>query len=175
MTPIQRGALLLLALFLLFVRPVLGQTPSLEPGTRLRVHADGLQLSGEFIRWDGDTLVVRGENEVPGVRSDHVTAISEIQRLDRGVPRSRGGGAARGAKWGGAIGFIAGAVLGAVDQHNCAEEGKYLCFTGNPEIKGALAIGALYGGLGAGIGALVGVIHPGTAWEPVPLQEGAGR
>lgn len=174
MTPIQRGALLLLALFLLFARPVLAQTPSLEPGTRLRVQAEGLQLRGEFIRWDGDRLVVRPEGEGQGIRPDQAMATSAIQRIDRGVPRSRGRGAARGALWGGAVGSVGGAVWGFLDPADC-DHGSYLCWSSNAEVKSALLLGGVLGGLGAGIGALVGVIAPGTRWEPVPLQERAAR
>ena len=170
MTPIQHGALLVLALFLLFAHPVLGQTPSLEPGTRLRVHAEGFQLSGEFLRWDGDTLVVRPESQGQGTRPDQAMATSTIQRIDRGVPRSRGRGAARGALWGGAVGSVGGAVWGFLDPADC-DHGSYLCWSSNAELKSALLLGGVLGGLGAGIGALVGAIHPGTRWEPVPLRE----
>lgn len=173
MTPIQRGALLLFAVLLLFAHPVLGQTPSLEPGTRLRVHAHGLELSGEFVRWNGDTLIVRPESGREGIRADQATAAFAIQRIDRGVPRSRGRGAARGALWGGAVGSVGGAVWGFLDPVDC--DSSYLCWSSNAEVKTALLLGGVLGVLGAGVGAIAGVIHPGTAWEPVPLQEGAGR
>src|SRR5688572_14145422 len=108
-----------LALLLLSAYPVLGQVTPLEPGTRLRVHAHGLQLSGEFLRWDGDTLVVRPESAGPVVRTDRATAASAIQRIERGVPRSPGRGAARGALWGGIFGGVAGVTLGAATAGDC--------------------------------------------------------
>ena len=151
------------ALLLLSAYPVLGQTPSLEPGTRLRVHIDGFKLSGEFVRWDGDTLVVRPEGAGQVVRADHATAVSAIRELDRSVPRSRGRGAARGLLWGTVIGGITGAGLGAMAETDC-----FLCPSSHTE--GAMYGAAILGVLGAGVGALVGVIVPGTTWEPVPLR-----
>jgi hypothetical protein len=153
----------LFTLLLLSAHPLLGQTSSLEPGTRLRVNIQGFELSGEFVRWDGDTLVVRPESAGPGIRADQATASSAIQRLDRSVPRSRGRGAVRGLLWGALIGGLAGAGLGAVQETDC-----FLCPDSHTEgaLWGATALGVL----GTGVGALVGVIVPGTRWEPVPLE-----
>ena len=140
------------------------RTPSLEPGTQLRARGQGLELSGEFIRWDADTVVLRTSGPGAGYQAERALAITDIERLERGVTRSRGRGAARGALWGVLVGGVVGVLVGAAQETNC-----FLCPDSHAE--GAAIGGTLLGGLGAGIGALVGVMAPGTRWEPVALEE----
>lgn len=144
---------------------------SLEPGTPLRAHARGYTVTGELVRLGPDSLDLRSDPRSAAPGADRSIALSDILRLERSVPRSRGRGAARGAVWGGVIGAVAGAVVGAIDQSGCPDGGwNGWCFTGNPEIKGALVGGAILGGLGAGIGAGFGAAFPGRIWESVPFE-----
>jgi hypothetical protein len=160
-------AIFAVAVLLLLAPPLLGQTPSLEPGTSLRVHADGLTLSGAFVRWDSDTLVLRPEGTASGLSAERAIAVSEVLGVDHKVPRSHGRGAARGALWGALIGGVVGVMVGAVQETDC-----FLCPSSHTE--GAVMGGVALGVVGTGVGALVGVIVPGEQWEPVPLDSLAG-
>ena len=141
------------------------QTPALEPGTRLRVQGQGVELSGEFIRWEADTVVLRPKSSA-GYQAERAIVVTDIRELERGVRRTRVHGMERGLAWGGLIGGAVGLLVGAG-----AETGCFLC----PESRGqALALGGgVLGGLGAVVGGLVGAIAPGTRWEPVELEERA--
>ena len=160
------ASLTLLALLPGQAPSALAQSPSLEPGTRLRARGQGVELSGEFNRWEADTVVLRPESSA-GYQAERAIAVTDIQQLERGVSRSRGSGAGRGLAWGGLIGGAVGLLAGA-----SMETGCFLC----PESRSqALVIGGgVFGGLGAAVGALVGAIAPGTRWEPVELDERAG-
>jgi hypothetical protein len=152
-------------LLLLFAAPVDGQTPPLESGAPLRVHARGFTLSGELVRLDTDTLVLRPAGATTDLRSDRAIAVSDVLRLDRKVPRTRGRGAARGALWGGVIGAVVGAVAGAADEPNDSGLGAGWTRTDTAQLGAAVL-----GGLGAGVGALIGTVWPGTRWEPTTLD-----
>jgi hypothetical protein len=156
----MRGSILSI-LPLLFATSLSGQTPSLEPGMPLRAHAYGTTLSGELVRWDADSLVIRSEGaSQSATRAERAIAVSDLLRLDRETPRTRGRGAARGALWGVAIGGAVGLLAGAAQETNC-----FLCPDSHTE--GAMYGGAILGGLGAGIGTVVGALAPGTRSEPV--------
>jgi hypothetical protein len=152
---------------MLFASPLAGQTPSLESGAPLRVHARGFTMSGELVRLNADTLVLRpqGTERDADLGSHRAIAVSDVLRLDRQVPRTRARGAARGALWGLVIGGVAGAVLGAIDGP-C----KPRCYFG-PATRSEAVLwgGAALGLLGTGAGALVGTAWPGSRWEPAPL------
>ena len=136
----------------LFCSSLYAQTPLLQPGTPLRVSARGLELTGELVRWDADSLVVRPH---------HAVALSEVLHVERKVSRSRSGGAARGALWGAGVGAVVGALVLLMDE-GCEGSG---CWEVN------LPMGAaIFGGLGASVGVLIGAALPGSRWEPVPLE-----
>jgi hypothetical protein len=163
-------------LLLLLASPLEGQTPRLESGAPLRVHARGFTLSGELVRLDADTLVLRpagtgrpagmGRPAVLGV--DRAIAMSDVLQLDRKVPRTRGQGAARGALWGVIIGGVTGAFLGAIEEPCNPSRG--FCIGPESRAEGLLLGGAVLGALGAGVGALVGTAWPGSRWEPTALE-----
>lgn len=133
----------------LFCSSLYAQTPSLESGTPLRISAPGLELTGELVRWDADSLVVRPHPAV---------ALSDVLQVERKVSRSRSGGAARGALWGAGVVAAVGA-LAAGSCQACSSRGKEV-----------LVVGVVMGGLGAGVGALIGAAFPGNRWEPVQLE-----
>jgi hypothetical protein len=141
----------------LFCSSLYAQTPALEPGTPLRVSARGLVLTGELVRWDADSLVVRPH---------HAVALSEVLQVERKVPRSRSGGAARGALWGAGVGAVVGTLVLLVDEGCGGGSGCWIRSKEGEVLMGA----ALFGGLGAGVGALTGAAVPGKRWEPVQLE-----
>jgi hypothetical protein len=172
----RRSILSIMLLF--FVSPLAGQTPPLEPGAPLRVHARGFTMSGELVRWDADTLVVRsigigrpaGTGPPADVTANRAIAMSDVLRLDRKVPRTRGQGAARGALWGLIVGGVAGGFLGAIEEPCDPDQ---WCIGPSSRPEGALLLGGILGGLGAGVGALVGTAWPGTRWEPTGIDPAA--
>ena len=153
----------LVILLLLTPPPLYGQSASLEPGMLLRVQARGFDLEGNLVRLEADSLVVwTGTGSTASGPADRAIAVSDIDRLELGIPRSGWRGAGRGALWGGLAGSLLGTLIGAGMETDC-----FLC----PSSRGeAVAIGAIFvGGLGAGVGALVGAAFPGTRWESAPL------
>lgn len=109
-----------------------------------------------------DTLVVRPSGAGPEARSNRALALSEVMRLDQKMPRSRVRGAARGALWGVAIGAVTGAIIGAA--YGPEPQG----WAPTDTMAEAVLQGVIFLGVpGAGIGALVGAVVPGTRWEPV--------
>jgi hypothetical protein len=113
---------------------------SLPEGTALRVHLRNDEVtSGRFVRWTPDQLVLR----------QATIARPEIVKVGR---RSR----VRGALIGFAVGFAIAAPIGAY-------AGPYIADWGNPSsgvrLRHAAGWGMFFGGVGAGIGALVGR-HP---------------
>ncbi len=162
----MRGPAVLLAM-LLFGPPLHAQ--SLEPGTPLRVHANGYTVKGDLVRWTADSLVVQphATMQAPGPRSDRAIAVSDIQGLERNAPRPRGWGAARGALWGGVIGGVLGGV--AMAASNCYEDEESLLCPGS-RAEGAFAGAAVLGVFSAGVGALIGAAFPGKRWEEVEYR-----
>lgn len=149
--------------FLLSVSPLQAQTLGIEPGILLRVHMHGAKLEGHFVRWEADTLVLWGKGFGSKVLKDNAIAVSNVEGLEYGVPRSAWGGAWRGALWGVLVGSVLGAVIGRGADLDC-----FLC----PSSRGEAIAGGLIvlGGLGAGAGALVGAAFSGTRWEAAPLE-----
>lgn len=141
----------------LFCSSLYAQTPSLEPGTPLRVSARGHELTGELVRWDADSLVVRPHQAV---------ALSDVVQVERRVSRSRSRGAARGALWGAGVGAVVGTLVLLVDEGCGGGPGCWIRSKEGEVLMGA----ALFGGLGAGVGALTGTVVPGNRWEPVRLE-----
>ena len=144
-------------LLILFCTSLYAQTPSLEPGTLLRVSARGIDLTGELVRWDADSLVVRSHDAV---------ALSDVAQVERRVSRSRSRGAARGALWGAGVGALVGTLVLLADEGCGGGSGCWIESRAGEVLMGT----ALFGGLGAGVGALIGVSFPGDRWEPVQLE-----
>jgi hypothetical protein len=152
------------ALALLAALPASGgraqSVTGLEPGARVRVAAEAVapkRMVGTLVRLDADSMQLRlsDVDELARVPREAITKVE----ISRGR-RSRGRGALYGALAGLAVG--AGAVLATP---RCEEPDCWEIFS-----KGEGA--ALVGGLGAGLGALVGLaIPPGEKWESVPIAQ----
>lgn len=151
----------LIALFLLVMNiDLIAQEASpIVPGTRVRVTAPDVasgKIAGTIIiTVKADTL----ELKVKGKIRPLVIPLGSITRLEV----SRGRKSAAG--WGAAIGFGIGAgwiaVLAATLPHEPAEASS----------AGEVARGiAVSGGIGAGLGALVGLAIRSDSWEEVPLD-----
>ena len=120
--------------------PAWQRLSSLPEGAALRVHQRNREvISGRFVRWTPDELVLR----------QATIARPQIVKVGR---RSR----VRGALIGFAVGFGIAAPIGAY-------AGPYIADLGNPStgvrLRHAAGWGMFFGGVGAGIGALVGR-HP---------------
>jgi hypothetical protein len=120
--------------------PAWQRLSSLREGAALRVHLRNDEVtSGRFVRWTPDQLVLR----------QATIARPEIVKVGR---RSR----LRGALIGFAVGFAIAAPIGAY-------AGPYIADWGNPSsgvrLRHAAGWGVFFGGVGAGLGALVGR-HP---------------
>jgi hypothetical protein len=158
MKTLARAALISIVLAL----PLTARAQALDPGTSVRVwgarpqHGNGT-LS--VITADRDTIVMRRRLKAT---PDSVlrVPISSIRRLEIQVPRTRGGGAAHGAKRGLALGALAGLAYGVAQatDNTCPEGGAcsgVMIWFGPP-------IGAFYGLL---IGTPLGAVFPGRKWE----------
>lgn len=132
--------------------PAQDSAMAVSPGRTVRVHLrHGAKTTGTVAAIDsaGLCLAVTGGATVLLVR-DEVSGIDLYQGMRTSVGRR--------ALMGGVIGAAAGALLGAVTAGN--SDG----FISVGE--GAAAFGAVFGVLGAGIGALVGT-KPRPVWDPV--------
>lgn len=147
--------------------PLLAQTSRVEPGTPLRVSAHGYTLAGDLLRWNADSLILRLEDgeSLVDPRPERAIAVPDIGRIEAQLPRSRARGAGRGALWGGAIGGLIGGVALAAD--SCYTNRTALDLCPSSRAQGFLIGGALIGGFGAGVGALIGAVIPGERWTPV--------
>ena len=153
------------ALAVLVAGPLFAQTARVEPGTPLRVSAGGHTLAGELLRWNADSLVLRLDEGGSPVdpRPERAFDAAGLGRVEALLPRSRARGAGRGALWGGLVGGLIGGVALAAD--DCYTNSAFLC--PSSRMEGFLIGGAVIGGLGAGVGALIGVLAPGERWTPV--------
>ena len=88
-----------------------------------------------------------------------------VTRLDVLRGKNKGLGILRGAYYGGAIGMLAGLLIGSAAVSDCTE---FLC--------GLDALNYMFGGmlLGAGVGAGVGASYPPDRWVRVDLPVHAG-
>jgi len=136
------------------------EMPSLREGARVRLLARDLYpepLIGTVVEIDDETLSLRlGDRETPAL-----VPREAITRLEVSAGRkSRGRGALFGAVIGGLVGAIA---LAATPEPSCGPN-PWSCIGVS---KGEAAPAVI--GLGAGVGALVGLaITPGEKWTVVP-------
>lgn len=145
--------------------PLLGQGEPLDRGMLLRVRTRGIDMEGNLVRLSSDTLVLwTGGQSTAGARPlDRAIALTEVDRLQAGTPRSAGRGAGRGALWGAAVGSLLGVLAGMAMDTDC-----FLCPSSRQE---ALTIGVIgLGGVGTAVGSLVGLAFPGTRWEDTTLE-----
>jgi hypothetical protein len=161
--PMRCLPLVLVALFVATISPLAAQESPVEPGTRVRVKAPPLQpdwVRGTVVGWESGSLVL--EPEKPDVLGDTPLTLArdQITRLDvhRGSKSRALLGAGIGFGVGAALGFAACAGNTGSPCTNDAGEGSPAGF--------ALALG----GVGAGLGALVGLLFRTDRWEAVPLE-----
>ncbi|HJU87055.1 MAG TPA: hypothetical protein VJ788_06800 [Gemmatimonadota bacterium] len=132
---------------------VLVRTRFAECGDELRPVKE---ITGRFVAFEHDAFQVEvGE----GIHTQlHQVAIDDVLRLELGVERPR---TTRGAVIGGLTGVLLGAVVIAADG---ADGGAF--DSGGAEY----AVGtAMFGLIGAGVGALIGGNTESVEWRPIPL------
>ncbi len=128
-----------------------------RPGARVRLSAPDLGITkynGSLVSVTRDTLTV----------DTLAVALASVTRLD--VHRGRKSNTWKGA----AYGFVAGAIPGAVLSYaGCASDPDPFIEI-PPGVCAGLGV-VLYGGIGAGIGAIVGALTRTDRWEEVPLDQ----
>jgi hypothetical protein len=133
------------------------QLPEVRPGMRVRVVAPGElggRVEGTVVDRVPDTLRIA----VSG-RSPVAVPVAAIRSIEIYRGRSRRPGAARGAK----LGALTGLGLGLANAFFSDCGGRY-CETGY-KAGGVIA----FGGVGAGIGALIGAARGAELWERVSI------
>ncbi len=156
-------ALVLVALFVATSSPLAAQEAPVEPGARVRVKAPPLQpdwVMGTVVGWESGSLVL--EPEKPDALGDTPLTLArdQITRLD--VHRGSKSRALLGAGIGFGVG-VGWTVLLLSSESLCNPEQQ--CDAGD----WARGI-AIFGGIGAGLGALVGLLFKTDRWEAVPLE-----
>ena len=137
-----------------------GQVPSAD-GDLVRVHLGGDQLQGSLVSWDSAGLALQ-LRVAEQAAADTLLTWTDVDRVERyaGTKSHTGTGALIGA----GVGVAVFAVLLATQRcwGDGCEEGVDL---GTVIVVG----GAIIGGLGAGLGALIGSQAKTERWEQVPL------
>ncbi|HEX8724859.1 MAG TPA: hypothetical protein VF737_05660 [Gemmatimonadaceae bacterium] len=158
--------LVLATLSLVAPAAVAAQAPIvLTPDTRIRyaVAPDTPAVVANVVAQRGDTLWVRP------VRGADTLALglSRLARLD--VSHGKETHALHHAGVGFLIGAVGGGVLGYAGGSDCSSS-DWICFS-----RGETAVfsAALFGAVGAGVGAIVGWVNPSERWEPVALPHDA--
>lgn len=156
MTRILPAILLTLAC----VGPAIAQTPSLPPGTEVRVASPAASGQYRVDRMSADTLTLRDAKG--GIVQVPMVSLRELS-----VSGGRRSGAA-GAVRGGTIGLAGGALSGAVIGYASGDDpAGWFAFTAEDK---AVMLGVLLGGAGAVVGAIIGALAPGEQWEPITLE-----
>jgi len=141
-----------------------GQVPSAD-GDLVRVHLGGDQLQGSLVSWDSAGLALQ-LRVAEQAAADTLLTWTDVDRVERyaGTKSHTGTGALIGA----GVGVAVFAVLLATQRcwGDGCEEGVDL---GTVIVVG----GAIIGGLGAGLGALIGSQAKTERWEQVPLPASA--
>jgi hypothetical protein len=135
--------------------------PDVEPGERVRVSAPTIQtrwVVGTFESLSDDTLALK-ERRIP---------VSAVERLQVSLKVSRGSQAGKGALIGGTSLGLLGLMLGLGMTSECV---GFEIFCGG-DFGDAMLVTASAAGVGAAIGALVGLVVPrGHRWHEVSLDE----
>jgi uncharacterized protein YcfJ len=154
-------------------------TPSLTPGTRVRVSAPALNLpeqeEGRILALQNDTMVVWLEGLADTVR----LPLAQLATVD--VSRGQHPAVRKGVAFGLVLGGLLGALVGAVTY----QEPVVRCgFLGGPPgctddffgrggaVLGGGALGALAGMV---VGGVIGAVHGSERWEPVHLGSRQSR
>ncbi len=134
------------------------------PGVTVRVSAPSVvekHVVGSVVSLDRDTLVLNAEGRAAPLALP-LASVSVLE-VHRGRKSRVGRGALIGLGVGVAVGGVSGFGLCEMDETKSGCEF-------HEHILGSLAIGAYGGVLGAGIGALIGLVARTDRWETVPLE-----
>ena len=155
--------------FFLVPAVLLGQgTGELRTGDRVRVSpTEGARVSGAFDGLSGGALTVLGSGDAP-----FSVPLGSIRSLEKAIGKNRG----KGALIGGAVGLVAGAIIGAATSGDCAGDCSDPYGVGGDGLvesaakgEGAVLGGLIFGGIGAGVGAMV---FAPTRWVQVRIEPG---
>lgn len=142
--------------------------PVVAPGARVRVKATGSKaqwVQGELVNLTSDSVSIRVAQGADTVRLSR-SAVAQVQ-ISEGIHARTGHGALLG------LGIGAGAAL-LLGVAAAAESCTGFCeISIGPE--DVLAVTALLGGVGAGIGALIGAVSHGERWQRVDRPRVARR
>jgi hypothetical protein len=152
-------AVVLLGLALAPSVSLAGQWPdSVQPGTRVRVKRADLGaawLQGQLVMLTSDSAAIARSESVDTVR--FATDVPGRFEISQGIHARTGKGALLGL----GIGFGAGLALGlAASAESCT--GFCVIQVGPEEVIG---VALFFGGVGAGIGALIGSVSHGERWK----------
>jgi hypothetical protein len=133
-----------------------------EPGARVRITVrlpKHERWTGSFVSLANDTVTIR-DSDSTGVLV--TVAAPQITRFE--VSRGNRGSGMRGAGFGLLVGVAVGAVVGYAGY-----SGDDYLVSSAGESAGAGA--ALFGFIGAGVGAVVGALTPSEHWRDLPLVD----
>lgn len=134
------------------------KVPPLAPGARVRIVAPALseeRISGTVVSVDSSWVHLASTD--PAV--DRWLHLSLVDSAEVSLGRNRRARAFKGSTWGGFLGFGAGVISGALLARNLPTG------VATSAVLGAVGVGLVGGGIGAGIGALT----PGERWQPYRL------
>jgi hypothetical protein len=146
--------------------PSVAQAQSLEPGMRVRVHADGTFVTGTVEELQDRMLLLRtGPDALDFVERDR------IERVDVSVRRERGSAVPAAVVLGG--GVLLGGVVAAVSWSPCESTGFMGCLLAPESRTEAFGTGALIGGAVAlPIALIVALTVRRDVWKPIELPGG---
>jgi acyl-homoserine lactone acylase PvdQ len=137
----------------LLLTPLLASAQRTAPGARIRVTSfAGSPREGQLLEWRGDSALIqtRGSSDSVLIRPDHMGIIEVFAGTRTHV--------AGGAMIGAGLGFATGIAMGLA----MANDDFFQLDTGD-----VLALGGVSAALGAGVGALWGLVLKQSAWAPI--------
>jgi hypothetical protein len=123
------------------------KAPPLVPGARVRIVAPALsqeRISGTVVSVDSDWVHLASMEPA----ADRWLHLSLVDSADVSLGKNRRGRAFKGSTWGAFLGFGAGVISGALLARNLPTG------VATSAAIGAVGVGLVGGGIGAGIGAL---------------------
>lgn len=147
-----------------------GPRPAFTVGQRLRITMRSagndpasrrVRVEGRFEERTDDGLRLTIE---PGLHQREME-VPDARIL--GIEVARPGTRADGARRGALLGAVIGAGFGAIGMGMMASEDPAFFDVGSGDV---VAAAALFGAVGAGVGALIGSTHQGTQWVPVAAR-----
>ncbi len=134
------------------------QASTVAPGDRIRLRAPEVvsgRLTGTVLSASRDTLTVSDDGRT------RVVPVSAITQLERSSGRSGGAGARKGLLWGTGIGLGLALLYTGFSDPACAE--------GTDDCVSTATGFAVWTGLGAAVGLVVGAARGSEQWERVPI------